>query len=832
MVSGHDMKRGRPHLVERAGSFSKKIAFGGESVIHINSDDAPADMIAPRTPRPTDDSLKPAAPLPHHSHDKTDSEICNDSGFAGDLSTPAGDELTDGNTATFTADLETERPHDEAETDTTCPFRARLIKEEMEKQGDTDDDVDAEDELRTSSLSHQLELIRKEVALREYNLRVEQHLVHREEEDADTMASDYADAELMRQSQMKERKRLEERAEAEAAELTEMMEAQRKQTAFLGKVRTMQDTIFNMEDIAAHVDETRRRLIRKRMSFNASILMIEERQKAERSLLTEMQKRKERKEKIRLEVHLRSLSPAEQKKARQLYRLTKPQRKVVQRKEAEQLRETQLLDQKHAAKKFELELSMLDAREQLEADQKKQLQPMREKHRLELKSRENGELDQQLRALHITEQQKLKAQQLIATQKREAKELRRKQKSQAKMREKARVREIRDEYAEMQARAKEGKSSDVRDTDSEADGSHASSHYTNSELSEVLTNDEDDSGGESLGDPDANEARRLLLETQKEELVSQLAKNEQTKAALLARQAQEMAELYATQMDETNSFLRTWQRKMKDLQEEHEDDLKIMRKDHAEEMEYLNAGHERELTNARLADELSAKLEDQHNEEVRLQEERQVSDRLLYQILPRSVAEKLKLGMAVEPEAFDLVTIFFSDLVGFTSISARSTPHQIVQLLNRLYTSFDAIVDRYDAYKVETIGDAYMIVSGLPIRNTNHACVMADLAMELRTAATQIDVSDQETDQLALRVGLHSGPCLAGVVGRNRPRYCLFGDTVNTASRMESTGEAFKVHVSTTTHALLIDTHILEERGAIDVKGKGTMSTYWLIGRK
>lgn len=156
----------------------------------------------------------------------------------------------------------------------------------------------------------------------------------------------------------------------------------------------------------------------------------------------------------------------------------------------------------------------------------------------------------------------------------------------------------------------------------------------------------------------------------------------------------------------------------------------------------------------------------------------------------------------------------------------------MVDLLNDLYTLFDSILENYDAYKVETIGDAYMVAGGLPIRNgDHHAAEIASLALHLLSEIRNFQIRHRPGETLKLRIGIHSGPCVAGVVGLKMPHYCLFGDTVNTASRMESSGQALRIHISEATKTLLsrLGGYVVEERGLTPIKGKGEMMTYWLI---
>ncbi|XP_068569232.1 atrial natriuretic peptide receptor 1-like [Cebidichthys violaceus] len=218
-----------------------------------------------------------------------------------------------------------------------------------------------------------------------------------------------------------------------------------------------------------------------------------------------------------------------------------------------------------------------------------------------------------------------------------------------------------------------------------------------------------------------------------------------------------------------------------------------------------------------------------------LTHEKQKTDRLLYSMLPKQVADDLRQGKPMQAQSYVSATVFFSDIVGFTQLSSSSTPYQVVDFLNKLYTTFDDIIDNYDVYKVETIGDAYMVVSGVPLENgILHASEIASMALDLVGVCRTFRIPHKPNTQLQIRAGIHSGPVVAGVVGTKMPRYCLFGDTVNTSSRMESTSLALKIQCSSSTFYLLeeIGGYLLECRGMMQVKGKGDMVTYWLEGKK
>ncbi|XP_018617462.2 heat-stable enterotoxin receptor-like isoform X2 [Scleropages formosus] len=214
--------------------------------------------------------------------------------------------------------------------------------------------------------------------------------------------------------------------------------------------------------------------------------------------------------------------------------------------------------------------------------------------------------------------------------------------------------------------------------------------------------------------------------------------------------------------------------------------------------------------------------------------ERDRADRLNFMLLPGPVVRSLKETGRVEPELFEEVTIYFSDIVGFTTLCQYSTPMEVVDMLNDIYKNFDSILDNHDVYKVETIGDAYMVVSGLPRRNGNrHAVDICRMALDILAFMGTFELQHMPGLPVWIRIGVHSGPCAAGVVGIKMPRYCLFGDTVNTASRMESTGQPLRIHVSQPTIEILQRTDCkfeYEKRGETYLKGKGTETTYWLTG--
>jgi len=209
--------------------------------------------------------------------------------------------------------------------------------------------------------------------------------------------------------------------------------------------------------------------------------------------------------------------------------------------------------------------------------------------------------------------------------------------------------------------------------------------------------------------------------------------------------------------------------------------------------------------------------------------EQERSERLLLNVLPASIAARLKAGEEVIADAFPEVTVLFADLVDFTRRSQRISPAQVVAALNELFSVFDRLAQCNGLEKIKTIGDAYMVAGGLPDPRPNHAEAVAEMALAIREeVARRVDPSGQP---LAVRIGIDTGPVEAGVIGTSKFSYDLWGDTVNTASRMESHGVAGRIQVTARTYERLRDGYRFQHRGPIPVRGMGEMVTYFLVGR-
>ncbi|MGB5968182.1 MAG: adenylate/guanylate cyclase domain-containing protein [Spirulinaceae cyanobacterium] len=221
----------------------------------------------------------------------------------------------------------------------------------------------------------------------------------------------------------------------------------------------------------------------------------------------------------------------------------------------------------------------------------------------------------------------------------------------------------------------------------------------------------------------------------------------------------------------------------------------------------------------------------EHKEaEKKLREEQEKSERLLLNILPEAIAQRLKQQPGTIADGFSEATVMFADLVNFTQLATQMSPQKLVGMLNSIFSAFDELTEQYGLEKIKTIGDSYMVVAGVPLARRDHAEAMAGLALEMQEKLTQFN--EQQGTNLNLHIGINSGPVVAGVIGKKKFIYDLWGDTVNTASRMESHGVNGGIQLSEVTYQLLQSKYNCEKRGSIVVKGKGEMTTYLLLDHR
>lgn len=227
---------------------------------------------------------------------------------------------------------------------------------------------------------------------------------------------------------------------------------------------------------------------------------------------------------------------------------------------------------------------------------------------------------------------------------------------------------------------------------------------------------------------------------------------------------------------------------------------------------------------------LQNEIQERQRAELALRIAKKKSDHLLLNILPAAIVENLKKGAGSAAERFDSATVLFADIVDFTSMAARTSPLELVSLLNQIFSRFDELTEKHGLEKIKTIGDAYMVVGGLPVPRVDHLEAIANMALDM-----QVAIGDFKTDidrPFQIRIGIHTGQVVAGVIGTKKFTYDLWGDTVNVAFRMESQGLPGYIQVTAAIYDRLKDEYVFEERGTITVKGKGEMITYWLKAKK
>ncbi|KAJ3159059.1 Guanylate cyclase 2G [Geranomyces michiganensis] len=508
------------------------------------------------------------------------------------------------------------------------------------------------------------------------------------------------------------------------------------------------------------------------------------------------------------------------------------QLKLRMQKEVEQLREEHLMRLKHMMKICEMELDQTEETQTLIAEQKIQEIELEVENKKELEAEEDQIAQQRasLKAFQTQRNLQAKASKTLALQRQEARQLARQQKIAAKQREKqyfASEEALREALKAMSDDA-EGNDEETSEGQSKQDrissarqsiagASEISAGDAQSDYSDITT----DTHGESLMDADEMDANAAAAD----------AADDQES---IGKESARLSQLRQRQ-NEAMEALRIQQRELREG----------MKREHAQQMSTVHSEQETEFKNLKVQHhkETEALLSSQ-NAANALEEDNKGANELLYGMLPRYVADAMKIGAEVPPKDFECVTILFSDIVQFTNLTAKSSPDQIVNLLNRMYTAFDAILDDYaDLYKTETIGDAYQVVAGLnaDVDGGDPRAVVRRNAIDTIDAAVRfidsiksMDMSDQVQNELFVRIGIHSGPCVGGVAGVTMPKFAIFGDSATVAGQMEQKSSPNRVHISEATYELVKDApYIFEPTTApVTLEGGTKMKTFWVTGRK
>ncbi|KAJ3353423.1 Guanylate cyclase 2G [Allomyces javanicus] len=708
-------------------------------------------------------------------------------------------------------------------------------------------------------------------------------------DEAHVREANIAEASQLVEEQGKEKGFLINRQKLEAADLNEEDEDKRILDKLLLDFRALTLKVRVLEEASVKVKAAKRRAQEKRNEFSMRVKYLEARQDRERRELGESQIRFIKNlnmfrhllltemggelaqlisEGARAEhgaTDVDTAAVAFKTDADRLHETKMLAIKVKQQKETEQMREEHLLRVKLLNKLSEIELDQTEEWETLLADQKVQELEMEAEHVKEIET-EQLRIQQQvntLKAYNVQRLQQLKANELAHQQKGEAKQMIRQHKLASKYRKKA--------FFDREQTAK-------ADADTEADAmvnagiaaeqagrnKLAGAHGGPSGAGAARSNDADESGagdaasehsgggGSSAGDTHSEgslskQTSEAFSKQTSEAYSSSSDGSESSTAAadlMLASQKAEEDEMQRGRGQIEQLMLR--QRELaQSLRQQHREQCESIKIDHRHAMSDFHAEQETEYQGLKQqqAIEMEQLMQMQKSADD-MEQDNKVSNEIIANLLPGFVSEALKLGKEVPPVDLDQISVLVTDIVQFTPLTSMSSSRQIVELLNRMFSGFDAILDNYkDVYKLETVGDSYVICAGLtaatsgqpvdPTSSRHHAQEIAECALRFIKVVEGLDMTDQVLPAVKIRIGLHCGSAVGGVAGSIMPKFALFGEAQGVAALMEQKSQANRIHVSSTMAEFLKSNYALDRRAdVVTLEGERTMQTYWLTGKK
>ncbi|TPX71465.1 hypothetical protein SpCBS45565_g01123 [Spizellomyces sp. 'palustris'] len=675
-------------------------------------------------------------------------------------------------------------------------------------------------------------------------------------DEAHIRESNIAESRFLVEAQDGERKALTVREAEEAASLKEEEEDKRMLETLLRELRTLKLGVRQKAEASERVMAVKKRLAERRTANQLRLVGVEVRQERERKALQDSHVRIIKNMNMFRTLLLQDIEDAaldnfitngsmsddgtvsqittDRADADKLHQTKMLQLKLRMQKEVEQLREEHLMKLKHIMKVCELELEQTEEIETLMAEQKIQEMEVETEQRKEVENEEDQIAQQRasLKAFHTQRALQAKASRTLAHQRYEARQLTRQQKIASKQRERQYF--ASEDALRESMRAISQEEQDQDEASSQASGvikssKPGSARHSVAGLSEISSTDQseisdmttDSHADTAIGDD--GEASESAQAVESVELDEQIRKERSRIEELTKRHYAAMEALRIQQRELREITKRELATQMNRLLGEQEDEYKQLKIQHHHETEALL--NTQSAANA-------------------LEEDNKGANELLYGMLPRYVADAMKMGHEIPPKDFETVTILYSDIVQFTNLTVKSSPNQIVNLLNRLYTAFDSALDDYaDLYKTETIGDAYQIVAGLNEESEQggreavirrNAMDTIDCALRFLTEIRNLDMTDQVMRDLHIRIGIHSGPCVGGVAGVTMPKFAIFGDTVNIANQMEQKSRPNRIHISQATYELIKEAPFVFEKveGGVVLEGGVTCQTYWVTGRK
>ncbi|KAJ3398533.1 Nitrogen permease reactivator protein [Chytriomyces hyalinus] len=659
----------------------------------------------------------------------------------------------------------------------------------------------------------------------EAKLKAQQALAKLADEEVTIHSANLEDSLHQFRTQIIEQTAVETRQNAAAENATISWGRKEQLNKLIDKLTSIKSMLRFQEEARQRELDFKNSIRQMRSAFQVRLARLEQRQSAERNELQMSQNRlADTVTQIRM-IEMKSIK--DRNKVRRLKRefeIQAQQASMRQQKEFEFLREIQLCKAKQMAEINDLDINNQEDIEDIITQQRREEFELLAKHQ-SIESDMNSALGYErckLEANQLTEKQKIYKASLQRSQRKQANSLAKVQRIAARIREKALIADypvIKGDMSNGADDDNENQSESVSEGTSRSDGSNLSLHEkTVNPVTGVVEEDEN---------------AKEKTETEKNSLL-----NKDTK--VLSESEKEMQTMMDSGSERNRNIVMHHKKIISELKQLHRFVLSQKAKEHRRKTAELIKDQEEEIEQIKVEQaSIMKELMETHLQSEEMRADTALSQNLLGMMLPAHIMEKIELGVVPEPESFGCVSLFFTDIFEFKKLVASVSPVQILKLLNVLYTRFDAVIAKYSQlYKVESVADTYMVAAGLSSHEKSKEditeCTIQALncCIELQGLVKSMDFTEIVGDHnVKLRIGIHSGTINAGLIGTKMSRYCLFGDTVNTASRMCTTGDAARIQVSPQTILVLgeDDQFEFEIRGEIEVKGKGMMRTYWLI---